>query len=71
MVVDTAEKDISVVLQEVSKLALESAVNNGAKRETISITEMDSIPLQVRSFLPTFSRVLIYSPFSMSLIKSG
>lgn len=47
MVMDTTDRTTSAVLQEVSQLALERAVENGARRETLSIAEMEALPLQV------------------------
>jgi hypothetical protein len=48
----TAEKTTQQVLDVVSQMAIERAVENGAVRDTIELAEMDVIPLQVR--LPPF-----------------
>jgi hypothetical protein len=46
-VVDTAGKTMKVILAEVTQVAIARAVTNGAKQETVSVAEMESIPLQV------------------------
>ena len=50
-IVDTIEKTesktASQVMEEISNRAIEKAVDNGAKRETVQIVEMDHLPLQV------------------------
>jgi hypothetical protein len=46
-VVDTAGKTMKVILEEVTQVAIARAVTNGAKQETVSVAEMESIPLQV------------------------
>jgi N-methylhydantoinase A/oxoprolinase/acetone carboxylase beta subunit len=51
-VVDTVEstesKPASQVMEEVSKRAIQKAVDNGAKADTVQVVEMDHLPLQVR-----------------------
>lgn len=42
----TAEKATQQVLEEVSQLAIERAVENGALRSTIELAEIDVIPIQ-------------------------
>ena len=50
-IVDTIEstesKTTSQVMEEASKRAIEKAVENGAKRETVQLVEIDHLPLQV------------------------
>jgi hypoxanthine phosphoribosyltransferase len=46
-VVDTAGKTMKIILEEVTQVAIARAVTNGAKQETVSVAEMESIPLQV------------------------
>ena len=45
---DTETKSISAVMEELSQRAIDRAVENGALRETVTIAEMESLPLQVR-----------------------
>jgi hypoxanthine phosphoribosyltransferase len=45
--VDTTGKTMQVVLEEVTQVAIARAVTNGAKQETVSVAEIESIPLQV------------------------
>ena len=45
--VDTTGKTMKVVLEEMTHVAIARAVANGAKLETVSVAEMESIPLQV------------------------
>ena len=57
-VIDTIEntesKTTSRVMEETSKRAIEKAVENGAKRETVQVVEMDHLPLQVRQYRSIF-----------------
>jgi hypothetical protein len=46
-VVDTTGKAMKVILEEVTQVAIARAIVNGAKQETISVAEIESIPLQV------------------------
>ena len=50
-IIDTIEstesKTTAQVTEEISQLAIERAVDNGAKRETVQVVEIDHIPLQV------------------------
>lgn len=50
-IIDTIEstesKTTSQVMEEISKRAIEKAVENGAKTETVQVVEMDHLPLQV------------------------
>ena len=48
----TADKTTKDVLQEISEIAMEGAVSNGARRETVAVVEMEMIPLQVSDHLP-------------------
>jgi N-methylhydantoinase A/oxoprolinase/acetone carboxylase beta subunit len=61
-IIDTIEstesKTTSQVMEETSKLAIEKAVENGAKRETIQVVEMDHLPLQVRQIEASATRPL-------------
>lgn len=45
--VSTADRTMHAVLEDISKLAIDKAVENGAVRESVKIAEMDAIPLQV------------------------
>jgi N-methylhydantoinase A/oxoprolinase/acetone carboxylase beta subunit len=53
-IVDTIEstetKTTSQVMEETSKRAIEKAVGNGAKRESVQVVEMDHLPLQVSKY---------------------
>jgi hypothetical protein len=49
--VSTADRTMHAVLEDISKMAINKAVENGAIRESVKIAEMDSIPLQVFIFL--------------------
>jgi N-methylhydantoinase A/oxoprolinase/acetone carboxylase beta subunit len=53
VVVNTAGKTSKEVLEEACEVAVERAVKNGARRETVEIAEMEAIPLQV-SKLPIY-----------------
>jgi N-methylhydantoinase A/oxoprolinase/acetone carboxylase beta subunit len=61
-IIDTIEstesKTTSQVMEETSKRAIEKAVENGAKRETIQVVEMDHLPLQVRQIEASATRPL-------------
>ncbi|KAK7044090.1 hypothetical protein VNI00_007806 [Paramarasmius palmivorus] len=46
VVVGTEGKTTASVLEEVSKIAIDRAVENGAVRETVETAEMDAIPIQ-------------------------
>jgi N-methylhydantoinase A/oxoprolinase/acetone carboxylase beta subunit len=50
-VVDTVEstetKSAKEVMEEVSKRAVQKAIDNGAKEDTVQVVEMDHLPLQV------------------------
>ncbi|ESK95855.1 hydantoinase [Moniliophthora roreri MCA 2997] len=46
VVLNTEGRTTASVLEEVSKIAIGRAVENGAVRETIEIAEMDAIPIQ-------------------------
>jgi N-methylhydantoinase A/oxoprolinase/acetone carboxylase beta subunit len=50
-VVDTVEstetKSAKEVMEEVSKRAVQKAIDNGAKEDTVKVVEMDHLPLQV------------------------
>jgi hypothetical protein len=39
------------VLEDISKMAVDKAVENGATRESVKIAEMDAIPINVFKFL--------------------
>ncbi|KAK0470131.1 uncharacterized protein EV420DRAFT_1616471 [Desarmillaria tabescens] len=54
--VSTAEKSNHAAMQEVSKAAIEKAVGSGALRETVSIAEMDDIPLP---YIANKSRIIV------------
>lgn len=43
----TAGKTSAQVMEEISKRAIERAVTNGTRRETVQVAEQDNIPLQV------------------------
>ncbi|KAJ8072196.1 hypothetical protein PM082_015754 [Marasmius tenuissimus] len=68
-VVSTEGKTTQAVLEEVSKVAVERAVENGAVRETVEIAEMDAIPIQ---YIANKTRVLIKAigEFDFSRIPS-
>ncbi|KAG7089932.1 hypothetical protein E1B28_011563 [Marasmius oreades] len=55
-VVSTEGKSTQAVLEEVSKVAIDRAVENGALRETVRIAEIDSIPIQ---YVANKMRILI------------
>jgi hypothetical protein len=64
IVVDTAEKTTKTMIRTVSELAIERAISNGATRESVSIAEIEIIPLQVRTihpFLKSCSRRIFHS----------
>jgi N-methylhydantoinase A/oxoprolinase/acetone carboxylase beta subunit len=50
-IIDTIEstesKTSSQIMKEISKRAIQKAVENGAKAETVQVVEMDHLPLQV------------------------
>jgi hypothetical protein len=50
-IIDTIEstesKSSSQIMKEISKRAIQKAVENGAKAETVQVVEMDHLPLQV------------------------
>ncbi|KAJ7098707.1 hypothetical protein B0H15DRAFT_821919 [Mycena belliarum] len=54
--VSTAERTIHVVLEEIQKMAIDKAVENGAVRESVNIAEIDVIPLQ---YIANKSRVIV------------
>lgn len=68
-VVVTSDKSTQETLAEVSNIAIERAVANGAKRETVIIAEMESLPLMVGfQYLPIW--ILFSLPIdSISLAK--
>lgn len=51
-IIDTIESTDTMtptrVMEEVSKRAIQKAIENGAKAETVQVVEMDHLPLQVR-----------------------
>ncbi|KAJ7886750.1 hypothetical protein B0H13DRAFT_2043932, partial [Mycena leptocephala] len=54
--VSTADRTMHAVLEDISKVAINKAVENGAIRESVKIAEMDSIPLQ---YVANKSRVIV------------
>ncbi|KAJ7682259.1 Hydantoinase/oxoprolinase-domain-containing protein [Mycena polygramma] len=54
--VSTADRTMHAVLEDISKMAIDKAVENGAIRESVKIAEMDSIPLQ---YIANKSRVIV------------
>ncbi|KAI0312127.1 hypothetical protein OF83DRAFT_1270491 [Amylostereum chailletii] len=52
----TADKTTQQVLDAVSKMAIDRAVENGAVRETVELAEMDVIPLQ---YIANKARVIV------------
>lgn len=46
-VVVTSDKSTQETIAEVSQIAIERAVANGAKRESVIIAEIESLPLMV------------------------
>ncbi|KAF8917367.1 hypothetical protein CPB85DRAFT_1431292 [Mucidula mucida] len=70
-VVVTSDKSTQETLAEVSNIAIERAVANGAKRETVIIAEMESLPLM---YIAGKARVIIKAigefDFSRSSTKS-
>lgn len=62
-IIDTIEstetKTTHQVMEETSKRAIEKAIGNGAKKETVQVVEMDHLPLQASSpFIPM--NILLY-----------
>ncbi|KAK0204503.1 hypothetical protein DFS33DRAFT_1460509 [Desarmillaria ectypa] len=55
-IVSTAEKSSHAAMEEVSKSAIEKAVGSGALRETVSIAEIDDIPLP---YIANKSRIIV------------
>lgn len=51
-IIDTIESTDTMtptrVMEDVSKRAIQKAIENGAKAETVQVVEMDHLPLQVR-----------------------
>jgi hypothetical protein len=43
----TESKTSKQVMEEISKRAIQKAIENGAKAETVQVVEMDHLPLQV------------------------
>ncbi|KAJ6560376.1 hypothetical protein B0H19DRAFT_1260986 [Mycena capillaripes] len=54
--VSTADRTMHTVLEGISKMAIDKAVDNGAIRESVKIAEIDSIPLQ---YIANKSRVIV------------
>ena len=60
-IIDTIEstesKTSALVMELISKRAIQKAVENGAKLETVQVVEMDHLPLQVGSYSPRKSHL--------------
>ena len=60
-IIDTIEstesKTSAQVIELISKIAIQKAVENGAKLETVQVVEMDHLPLQVGSYSPRKSHL--------------
>ncbi|KAJ7462166.1 hypothetical protein FB451DRAFT_1353080 [Mycena latifolia] len=54
--VSTADRTMHAVLEDIQKMAIDKAVENGAVRESVKIAEMDAIPLQ---YVANKSRVIV------------
>lgn len=48
---DTGGRPVADIIHDVSQRAIDMAVESGARRETVSIAEVESFPLQVRNTL--------------------
>ncbi|KAJ7265469.1 hypothetical protein B0H12DRAFT_1262176 [Mycena haematopus] len=57
-IVSTADRTMHAVLEGISKMAIDKAVENGAVRESVKIAEMDAIPLNA-SYIANKSRVIV------------
>ncbi|CAK5262863.1 unnamed protein product [Mycena citricolor] len=65
--VSTANRTTQDALDDISKMAVEKAVQNGAARETIAIAEMDAIPLQ---YIANKARVIVKAVGDFDFAKS-
>ncbi|KAF8214085.1 hypothetical protein K438DRAFT_1902196 [Mycena galopus ATCC 62051] len=54
--VSTADRTMHAVLEDISRMAVDKAVENGAIRESVKIAEMDAIPL---NYVANKSRVIV------------
>ncbi|KAJ7118585.1 hypothetical protein C8R43DRAFT_1153344 [Mycena crocata] len=68
IMVSTADRTMQAVLEDVSKMAIDKAVENGAVRESVKIAEIDAIPLQ---YIANKSRVIVKAigDFDLSIVK--
>ncbi|KAJ7584873.1 hypothetical protein C8J56DRAFT_137101 [Mycena floridula] len=67
-VVSTLDQSTQAVLQQVSKTAVERAVANGAIKETVTIVEMDAIPLP---YIANKLRIIIKAIGDFDFAKSS
>ncbi|KAI0315913.1 hypothetical protein OF83DRAFT_1084639 [Amylostereum chailletii] len=65
-VVSTAGKNLASVFEEISKMAIDRAVANGAARETVHIAERDAFPLP---YIANKSRVIVKAVGDLDFTK--
>lgn len=70
-IVSTTGRSTKQIVEEVAQKAIHRAVDNGARRESITIAEMDAIPIQVSCSCTVIphSDVVDEDSYSMLLIK--
>ncbi|KAL3443378.1 hypothetical protein BJX65DRAFT_199400 [Aspergillus insuetus] len=67
-VVDTSSQTVKQAQEVVSKLAIEQAINNGAKPETIQIAEVTMLPIQ---YVDAKARIVVRAVGELSIVSQG
>ncbi|KAL2849707.1 hypothetical protein BJX68DRAFT_255403 [Aspergillus pseudodeflectus] len=67
-VADTSNQTIKQAQEVVSKLAIEQAVDNGAKPETIQIAEVTMLPIQ---YVDAKARIVVRAVGELSIVAQG
>ncbi|KAL2852083.1 hypothetical protein BJY01DRAFT_100626 [Aspergillus pseudoustus] len=67
-VVDTSNQTVKQAQEVVSKLAIEQAVRNGAKPETIQIAEVTMLPIQ---YVEAKARIVVRAVGELAIVSQG
>lgn len=67
-VVDTSQKPLKVAQKEVSNLAIDAAVMNGAQRDTVEVAEITVLPIQ---YVDAKARILIRAVGVLDAVKQN
>ncbi|KAL3459511.1 hypothetical protein BJX64DRAFT_291178 [Aspergillus heterothallicus] len=67
-VVDTSNQTVKQAQEVVSKLAIEKAISNGAKPETIQIAEVTMLPIQ---YVDAKARIVVRAVGELAIVSKG